>query len=213
MQQNNTLMKALFVLLAALSVLACNAVSIGATSTPVPPAATNTPLPTNTPAATNTPLPTPTETAVPATPTPAPVGEAVRSASYEVTVVNARQLNRVYMGSYYYYPKTGNLAMELVVKVSNLTGSKASVPWKNVFVITSTGRSLYSNWSGFKAVSTGSTVDASTIGVNDTLDGTGTVDFEEDVYLRVIWFAPKTSNGTTFLFGFYDSPKIIVVIH
>ena len=59
MKHKSTLTKVLFVLLAALFVLACGAGSLGATATPVP---TNTPAPTNTPSPTNTPLPPPTET-------------------------------------------------------------------------------------------------------------------------------------------------------
>lgn len=170
------------------------------------PAPTDTPRSINLPEPTNPPRPTATEKIL-ATPTPAPVGEAVRSESFEVTVVNARELNRVYMGDFYYYPKAGQMFVEFIVKVSNLTGSKASVPWENVYVIEDTGDAWYPNWGGFKDVKTGKTVDGSTIGVNEIVDGKATLDFEEDVFLRLIWFLTK-KDKTTILFGFDDSPLI-----
>ncbi len=171
-----------------------------------PVAPTDTPLPPPT----KTPLPKPTDTPLP--PTPAPMGQAVRSDSFEVTVVNARTLNRVYMGSYYYYPKEGQMFVELVVKVTNLTGSPASVPWKNVYVVESSGDSWYPNWAGFKAVKSGKTVDGAAIGVDDPGDGSKLIEFDQDVFLRAIWFVSKNSGKTELLFGFDDSPNIVIVV-
>jgi hypothetical protein len=218
MKHNSMFTKALFVLFvlfASLFVLSCSVGSSGATATPVPtntPAATNTPLPTDTPAATDTPLPPPTETPVPEPPTPAPVGEAVRSESFEVTVVSAKELRRVYMGNYYYYPLAGQIYVELVVKVSNLTGSEISVPWENVYVVDEAGNAYYPSWGGYTAVKTGKTVDGSAVGVNEIVDSKATLDIEEDAYLRMIWFLDKTGAKTTALFGFFDSPYVEVVI-
>jgi hypothetical protein len=193
-------------LLITLIILACNGGVLAATATPVP---TNSPVPTNT----DVPTPIPTETPLPTAtlvPTPASVGESVRSASYEVTVLGAKELKRVYMGDYYYSPLAGQIFVEVVVKVSNLTGSEAKVPWKYIYVKEESGDIWYSNWAGFKAANTGKKVDSAAIGVNDTKDGTGTVDFQEDVYLRMIWFL--TNKDKTVLFGFDDSPQIQIVI-
>ncbi len=216
MKQHRSFKQIVFVLLVAMFVLACAALTGGGTSAPEPvvtnPPETIEPV-AGPPTATEPPnvAPGPTDTDVPISPTPAAVGEAVRSASYEVTVLQARELSRVYMGDYYYYPKAGQLFVELIVKVSNLTGSKASVPWKNVYVVEDTGDAWYSNWSGYKAVSTGKKVDGASIGVNETVDANVTIDFEDDVYLRMIWFLSK-KDKTTILFGFDDSPNVEITI-
>jgi hypothetical protein len=208
MKQSRRVFLSVFVALMLGFVLACNVLFSGPqAAVTLTPAASNTPVaPTATARPSSTPKPTAT-----LVPTPAPVGETVRSESYEVTVISAKELRRVYMGNYYYYPKAGQMFVEVVAKVKNLTGSKTSVPYRDIYMVEDTGDSWYANWAGFKAVSTGKTVEGSTIGVNDTLDGNGTVDFEEDVFIRAIWFLTK-KDKTTLLFGFADSPSIIIVI-
>jgi hypothetical protein len=186
--------------------------ALAVTETPLSPP-TSTEMPLSLPTSTEKPLPpSPVKTDIPVAPTPAPIGEAVRSSSYEVTVVSARELARVYMGNYYHYPENGKTFVEVVVKISNLTGSRASVPWEKIYVIEESGDSWYPNWSGFKAVATGKKVDGSTVGVNATVDGKSTVDFQEDAFLRAIWYVSKQSGSTTLLFVFDDSPQIKIMI-
>jgi hypothetical protein len=223
MNRNSTSAKVLFVALVAMLALACNAIAGGnsapaentapppvATEAPVKPADTPVPAPTKAPPPTATEAPRATATEMPPA-EPASIGEAVSSSSYEVTVLEARELKRVYMGKYYHYPEAGHMFVEVIVKVTNLTGSTASVPWKNVGVKEESGDSWYPNWAGYKAVVTGKKVDGSTIGVNDTTDGTGTIDFKEDAFLRAIWYVTK--NGTTTLeFGFDDVPIVAIMI-
>lgn len=209
MKQKDTFKQVVFMLAVASMVLACSGGALAATATPVP-TNTATPAPTNTATATPKPTKTPVPTAT-LEPTPAPMGEVVRSEFYEADVLSAKELRRVYMGDYYYYPRDNEMFIELVVRVSNLTGSETNVPWKNIYVIEESGDGWYPSWGGYQAVAAGKTVEGSNIGVNDTLDGTGTVDFKEDAILRLIWFISK-KDKTTVLFGFADSPNIKVVI-
>jgi hypothetical protein len=218
MKKNNKFTKVLLVLFAAIFVLACNAIVGGGADAP---AQTNPSLPTDqsqpvAPINTSAPAPTqppqPTATAIVLdTPTPASVGEAVRSDSYEVTVLDAKEIRRVYMGDHYFYPETGHTFVEVIVKVSNLTGSKASVPWENVYVVEDSGDSFYPYWGGFKAVNTGKKVDGSTVGVNEIVDSKAVLEFEEDVFLRLIWYITK-NDPTTILFEFDNSPQIEITI-
>ncbi len=210
MNQSRTLRRVAFMSFVAIIVLACTGGGLITTATSLP---TNLPTPADTatarPTSTSTLLPAATE--IPSTPTPAPVGEAVRSESFEVTVVSARELNRVYMGNYYYYPKADQIFVEMVVKVSNLTGSEVSIPWENVYVIEESGDTWYPTWGGYKAVKTGRTVDGSTIGVDEIVDGKATLVFEEDAFLRTIWFLTR-DDPTTILFGFDNSPYVEITI-
>lgn len=207
MNKNNVFRKIVFLSFAGLMILACTGGGLLAPPTPTP---TIPPPPTDTatPRPTSTPVPTATEK-IP--PTPSSVGDTVRSDSFEVTVVSAKELTRVYMGSYYYYPKADQIFVEAVIRVSNLGGSKASIPWKKVYVVETSGDSWYPTWGGYKATSSGVSVDGSTVGVNQITDGDAVLEFEEDAVLRVIWFLTR-KNPTTAFFVFFDSPTIKIVV-
>lgn len=188
----------------------------GATPEPtaVPPTSTNTPLPTETPrkvpTSTRTPRPT-----VTSTPTPAPVGVPVRSNTFEVTVLKARVLtNGVHTGDgYYWTTKPGYLFVELGVKVSNLkTGVKTSMPWQLIYVIEDNGDTWYPNWGGFKAVASGKELDPSSISVSSIESGKDVVEFENDVYLRLIYVVTE-KRPTAVQFGFDESPMIEIVVN
>jgi len=212
MNRIRTFKQVLFVMVVALIILACLGIGgseANATGTPLPAdAATQRPTATEEPAS----IPQPAETPVPEPPTPARVGEAVRSESFEVTVVSAKELRRVYMGNFYYYPRENEIYGEIVVKVTNLTGSEVNVPWENVYVVVDNGDAFYPTWGGYTAVRTGKKVDGATVGVNEIVDGKATLDFEEDAFLRMIWWLDRQDGKTTVLFGFLDSPYIKVVI-
>jgi hypothetical protein len=210
MKQKKGFQRIAFILLVALFILACNGGALAATATPVP---TDTLAPTNT--ATSTPEPTstslPTATLVP---TPAPVGVPVQSESYEVTVLKTRKLTSgVHTGDgYFWTANPGYIFIELEVKVRNLqTGVAANVPWSEVYVLESNDKAWYPNWGGFKAVASGKNVSTSGLSVSSIEDGTVTIPFTDDLYLRVIYIVAE-SDPTTVSFGFADSPMIEVVI-
>jgi hypothetical protein len=210
-KQLNTLKQVMFILLVAFIILACSGGALAATATPIP-TDTVTPAPTNTATPTPRPTKTPTPTAT-LVPTPAPVGEAVRSSSYEVTVLSAKEIRRVYMGSYYYYPLTGYTYLEAVVRASNLGAGKANVKWKYIYVTEEDGNGWYPYWGGFKAVDTGVKVDGSSISVDEITDGESAVEFEQDVVLRLIWILTKNGQtAPTVLFGFDDAPNVQIVV-
>lgn len=216
MKHNRMLTKVLFVLLAALFVLACGAGSLRATATPVPtntPAATNTPLPTNTPAATNTPLPPPTETEIPATPTPVPMGTPVSSGDYEVNVIFMRTLDTVYLDAQYQWvPSAGNMFVELGIKVVNLKpGSNVSVSWGDIYVIEEDGSIWYPGWGESKSAVSGVEISPKSLVFRSLDNPDEQIVFDEVVFVRAIYGVAKHSP-TTILFGFGDAPLIEVVV-
>jgi hypothetical protein len=171
------------------------------------------PVPSNTPKSlepVNTPEPTATQETL-ATPTPAPVGVAVRSDSYEVTVIKAVKLDRLYPGGKYSYtPKAGNMIVDVGVKVSNLTGSQASVKWSNVYVVEETGDAWYPSYGTYKE--SGKEIDPFSLGISEnTIVGEDVITFKGDIYLRLI-FIVADNDPTTFVFGFDDSPLIEITI-
>jgi hypothetical protein len=202
----------MFISLVALFVLACSLVTGGGSSTPVataPPKVADTAVAP--PIATDLPTLEPTATEVPVTPTPAPVGVPVKGGSYEVTVIKAVSLKKLYPGgTLVWTPKAGYMIVDVAVKVTNLTGSSASVPWKTVFVTEKTGDSWYPNYGTYKE--SGSGIDPFTLGISETnINGDDVITFNGDIYLRLI-FMVKDYNPTTLMFGFGDSPLIEIVI-
>jgi len=159
--------------------------------------------------ATSTPEPTATE--VPATPTPAPVGVPVKSASYEVTVIGANKLERLYPGgTLLYTAKAGKIIVDVGVKVTNLTGSSASVKWGNVYVVENNGDAWYPSWGSYKE--SGKKIDPFSLGISDkTTNKDDLITFSGDIYLRLI-FVVTDNAPTTFVFGFEDSPLIEVTV-
>jgi len=139
------------------------------------------------------------------------VGVPVRNDSYEVTVLNARELKRVYMGNYYWYPNPGYIFVELIVRVSNLSKFDAHVRWENVYIAEEGGESWYPWWGGYQAVETDKEVDGSSVGVDEIVDGSVTINFAKDAVLRLIWIVAK-GEKTTILFGFDDSPNIEIIL-
>ncbi len=210
--------KILFVLVVAVFVLACNALAGGnqpAAEVPpteefsAPPVVEETQAPPE-------PEPAPVETEAPteAPPAEAPsgaVGDTITGDLYEVTVTDARELKRVYMGNYYYYPKDGQMFVEIIARVSNLSGSEAAVPWENIYVEEENGDAWYPTWGGYKAVAAGKKVDGASISVNQITDGKEEVKFDEDAVFRMIWFVNRDTNKTSLMFYFANQAKVEVI--
>jgi hypothetical protein len=176
------------------------------TTVVVPTVAAPTELP---PVATLAPEPTATE--IQATPTPAPVGVPVRSGSYEVTVLGAVKLGRFYPGgTLLYTANPGNIIADVGVKVSNLTGSPASVKWSNVYVVEKTGEAWFPFYGSYKE--SGKKIDPFSLGISDkATNGDDLITFNGDIYLRLI-FIVTDNDPTTFVFGFDDSPLIEITV-
>jgi len=208
--KQNKVCRIVFMLLVVMVILACNGGGLAFTATPVP---TNTSVPT--PTATSTLQPTSTSAPiVTVMPTPAPVGVPVQSESYEVTVLKTRKLDSgVHTGDgYFWTAKAGNMFIELEVKVTNLQpGVTASIPWSHVYVVEADEKAWYPNWGGYKAVSSGKSVAASSLSVSSIKSGDEKISFKEDLYLRLIYVVAE-SETTTILFGFEDSPMIEVAV-
>jgi hypothetical protein len=153
----------------------------------------------------------PEATEVLATPTSAPIGVPVKSASYEVTVLGAVKLGRFYPGGKSLFTaKPGNIIVDMGVKVSNLTGSSVSVPWKNVYVVEKTGDAWFPFYGSYKE--SGKKIDPFSLGISDTAtNGDDVITFNGDIYLRLI-FIVKDNDPTTFVFGFDDSPLIEITV-
>ena len=200
MKHKSIFTKFLFVLFAALFVLACSVGSIAATATPVP---TNTAAATNTPPPTNTPLPPPTETPVPDPPTPAPMGSTVQSANFEVKVIAAEKRDRVYPGGKFYFtPAQGYMLVDIGVKVGNLTSSELPVKWNDIYIMNSNQEWWIPSFGTFK--DTSEDLDPFTIGVSEIeIDPDVEITFAHDGYLRLFYHIPK---GETYYFGFADAP-------
>ncbi|MBN1305206.1 MAG: hypothetical protein JXA13_12290 [Anaerolineales bacterium] len=180
------------------------------TDTPVP-TNTATPRPTSTPRPTTTPQPTATE--APPTPIPAPMGTPVSNGDYEVNVVSMRTLNTVYLDKIFQWvPTAGNMFVELGIKVVNLKpGAAVSVPWGQVHIIEENGDTWYPNWGEFKPVESGIEVSPKSLMFRMLEDPAEEVVFDEVVFIRAIYGVAK-HNPTTLLFGFGDSPLIVVVV-
>jgi len=198
------------VVLALLASLACQTLSVPPTATPEP---TETPLPqsTNTATATQTPSSTPEPTNTTA-PTPASVGQPVSNSEYEVDVVKVRKLESVYLSKVLVWkPKPGYLFLELGVQVTNLkTGSRASVHWKDIYVIDNL-KIQRPGWGGYKVVAQGIEVNPPSIVFEQLKNINDSISFDEVVFLRLIWTVTD-SNPTTVYFVFDNSPLIEVVI-
>jgi hypothetical protein len=198
----------------ALLMLACSVFSEPTPAEPTEveqePVATESPHSIELPEPADSPEPIATEEPL-ETPTPAPVGVPVSSGSYEVTVIKAVKLDRLYPGGKYSYtPKPGNIIIDTGVKVSNLTGSQASVKWSNVYVVEETGDAWYPTFGSYKE--SGKELDPFSLGISEnTINGDDVISFKGDIYLRLIFLL--TDNApTTFLFGFEDSPYIEITI-
>jgi hypothetical protein len=129
MKHVNRFWQVVLVLLIALIVLACNGQALMALPTPksntsiVP---TITAVPTIIAAPINTAVSGPKITLIhlaiklPPTPTPMPMGTPVSIGDYQVNVMYMRTLNSVYLDRLYaWFPKDGDMYVELGVKVTN----------------------------------------------------------------------------------------------
>lgn len=195
--------------------LACAVLSLAPTATPEP-TATNTPEPSPTVTATATKRPTstprPTATAVPPTPTAAPVGVTVSNQDYDVEVIKVRKLGSVYLDrNYVWMANPGYLFLELGVKVTNKKSVQRGVSWQNIYVVEQDGKSWYPGWAGFRTAKSGQTINPATIIFAPIEDGTALVQFDDTVFLRLIWTI-KDNNPSTVYFGFDNSPWIEVTI-
>ncbi len=212
MKKSSSLPVVLSMVMVAILILACAGGAAAPTATSVP---SSTPLPTNTATATLRPTatPRPTATEIPPTPTPAPVGVPVRSDSVELTVIKVVNLERIYPGGIYLFtPNPGYLILDVGMHVKNLTGSVLSVKWSDVYLVESSGDSWYPLWGTYKTADAGETLDPFSFGISEQeIDGTDTINFVGDVYVRCIYIVTDT-NPTNVLFGFYDSPNVAATV-
>jgi hypothetical protein len=213
------LVKVSFLFVTLIMIMACSTGGLGVqpTETPEPPKPTNTPEPTSTITLTPTKTARPTRTPKPTatlTSTPAPLGIPVKTDKYEVTVVGAVDLKRIYPGGKYLYtPNAKYMIVDIGVRVRNLNpGQTITLPWSDIYVIESNNESWYALWGDIEEVTSGTEMDPFTIGISDEeIDGNTTFSFQQDAYFRVIYILDR-ENPKNILFGFGDSPMITLTI-
>ncbi len=180
--------------------------------TAVPPTEKPTEKPTETLVPTNTPTPVPTETPIPTEtpfPTPAAVGEAVAGDGVEITVVEAYERDRLYPGGEYLYrPNAGYLIIDVGVHIKNMNpGSPISIPWNSVYVLEDNGDSWMPIYGSVEYVSSGESFDPLTIGISsDYVDENGSIETEDDAYLRLIYLVADSNEHI--LFGIGNSGQV-----
>ena len=197
-----------------LIILACQVDSFAApTATPVPtntpiPTITFTPEPTSTPRPTSTPKPTATTS-----PTPAPIGETVTYGSLEITLLQVTTHDLIVPGGkYYWYSKSGQTFIDLSVLVRNLKpGNPVTVTWDKIYIVDVNGDSWYANFGEAKTVVAGRKVDPYTFGINNEVTGSAELDFDNDTYLRLIYYTFYDPKKPVF-FGIADSPQMTFTI-
>ena len=197
-----------------LVILACQVGSFAApTATPVPtnttlPTDTSTPEPTSTPRPTSTPKPTAT-----IQPTPAPVGETVTYGSLEITLLKVTTHDLIVPGGkYYWYSKSGQTFVDLGVLVRNLEpGNPVTVTWDEIYIVDVNGDSWYANFGDTKMVDTGTKVDPYSIGINDEVTGGAMLNFDNDTYLRLVYYTFNDPEKPVF-FGIANSPQMTFTI-
>lgn len=209
--KKNTL---LFAVGSLIVILACQSAALAPTAAPTAtqlPKSTNTPAPTST----NTPRPTstslPTATQVPPTPTAAQVGEIAANDQYEISVVNFRKLETVYLDeTSHWVANPGYQFAEIGIKVKNLTGSPVKVGWGDVYIIDSAG-TWYPGWGLYKAVANGIELNPRTFSFAEIKSPDEPIEFNDVAFLRAIWLTP-TDNSRGILVGFDDSPLVQVMV-
>lgn len=197
----------------ALLLTACAGGLVAGTATPVPsntPGPTQTPLPTASPTATTKPTSTsrPTATEIPPTPTPAPIGGAVRYGDLEITLLDVVPHSQIVTGgTYYYYSKPGETFIDLAVRVRNLKpGNVVSMPWSYVYIIEPKG-TWYPLYSAARIVDSGTKFDPFNLEIKFETRGEDIVEFDNDTYLRLVYYVVDDPEQTI-LFGIEDSPLI-----
>lgn len=183
----------------------------GAIGTPA--TSTSSSISSFTPAPTQTLTPEPTITSMPtAVPTPAAVGAAVPYGSLEITVLKTATHDLIVPGGLYYYYPTDRTKffLDLGVLVRNQDpGHPVSVQWKNVAITEADGKSLSPGFADTKTLEPGSKYDPFRVGISTQASDTGTVQFEKDTYLRLIYVVARNQ---AILFGIEDSPKISLAV-
>ena len=216
MNRNRTFKQIMLAMLIVFSVTACGGQFFGGTATPIPTntlEATKTPIPTNTATATATPKPTstplPTKTPVPPTPTPAPIGVSVISDSLEITVLDVTTHSHIVPGGlYYYYSKPGKTFVDVSVRVRNLNpGKPVRVQWRYVYILEGNGDSWYPLYGDIKQVDSGKQFNPNNISISTEVRGSDFVAFDNDTYLRLIYYVTNDPNQTI-LFRIEDSQQI-----
>jgi hypothetical protein len=161
---------------------------------------TNTTIPSSTPR--------PTQTNIPPTPTPAPIGVPVIYNSLEITVLGVITHTQIVPGgAYYYYSESGKIFIDVGVRVRNLKpGNPFKVQWSYVY-IDEGGGSWYPLYGDVKQVDSDPKLDPFNIGIKTEVKGTDIVAFDNDTYLRLIFYV--TDDPTQIiLFRIEDSSPI-----
>lgn len=189
-------MKIAFVSIITLVALACNAIaSLGATATPAP---TNTPVATATPAATNTPLPPPTETEIPATPTPAPVGAPVDGGNFEFTIRKVAKLERMSPGGVVFTPKAGYMIVDMEIYIKNKSESELTIPWNTVYILEDNGDKWMPWFGSYKETDT-------SLGIGVRVYDNDEFVFMSEAYVRAVYIV---KDNRTVWFGVGNSPLV-----
>jgi hypothetical protein len=209
--------KALVLVLVVVFLLACGVSSEQLTATAVAAeaqtqtaaptlTATKTPAPTSTPKPTSTPLPTRTPE-----PTPAQVGETVKHGSLEITLVEvATDSHIVPSGGYYWYSDPGQTFVDIAVLVRNTKTTPARVAINYIGITQENGESWYPNFYGSKTVEIGRKFNPMASLKFEETSGTEMVSFEQDTYLRLIWYI---EDKQTVLFDINGSPQILIPVN
>ena len=170
------------------------------------PTATFTPLPTYTPTSTLSPTPSPT-------PLPA-IGDALRSDSWEVIVVQATYRKSISIAGTVYTPKPGYMGFDVIVKVKNLNPTlNPSTSVQNDEVIDAQGKAQLATCWGAHDVAEARGKDLLEL----TFVGcqTGNIyimKIENESYLRFHFTIEDTNLGKPIFFKFEDLPAVPFII-
>ena len=198
----NLLLLILFgtVLVSACSVTAAEVVQAFVTSKAVPVTNTSVPpsteIPTNTPIpASPTPSPVPTATQIPASPTPSKMDYSVRNSSLEIQVVGVEKPYHIYMGNdVVFSPAAGSMFLDLVIKLTNLTGSEMPFKWSDIYLLDKYQIKRYPVWGAYER--TNLVIDPFSIEIPETaidpkIQPDARIYLGDNGYLRVIFRLPK----------------------
>jgi hypothetical protein len=169
--------------------------------------ATFTPLPTLTP----TPMFTPT-----LSPTPVPaIGDVLKSANWEATVLQATYRKSISLAGTVYTPKPGYIGFDVIVEVKNLNStSNPSTSVENDVIIDAQGKSQLATCWGAHDVAKAQGKDLLELTfVGCETGNIYTMKIENESYLRFHFTIEDANLGKTIFFKFEDLPAVPFVIN